>query len=74
MFNPGHNVHLEPLAATRAAVAQSGEAPGAGEAEGQDVFRSMIFQLQQQQMMQVRVCVCVCVCVGVSLCVVCWYC
>ncbi|XP_012937310.1 dentin sialophosphoprotein, partial [Aplysia californica] len=61
LFSAGHNsVTLEPLAATSAAVAQSvdgvrpGGRPGEAVPEEVNVFRNMLFQLQQQQMMQIQ--------------------
>lgn len=55
LFTGNTNVTLGPLAATSAAVAQCGDRLGPREPVPEEVnmFRTMLFQLQQQQMMQV---------------------
>ncbi|KAH9515706.1 Sal-like protein 1, partial [Bulinus truncatus] len=49
IFGGNSNVTLEPLPATSAAVAQCGDRD-----EEVNMFRTMLFQLQQQQMMQIQ--------------------
>ncbi|XP_059173637.1 homeotic protein spalt-major-like [Physella acuta] len=55
MFGGNSNVTLEPLAATSAAVAQCSDTLTPRDVPDEvNMFRTMLFQLQQQQMMQIQ--------------------